>query len=527
MKLPLLITITLLAFTVSAQEPCGEVLFGTDVPTSVYPATFVDDILNASSPCVYINNPTYGVNSITLDNADLIPCAGDTMTGLWVEAPNHEPLCVYTFPDNAASVLGIEFIGNLIVGETGFFIAIVGIPTGGGTFDNYVSIGYIPVNPTYNDTLEIQVCDPDSSGLIITESFITPCGCDSVVTRVYVYEEVTLSIDGPGLICYGDTTALTASPSVSGNYYYNWSTGDSTQSIPLFEEGFYEVTVTSSAGCVFTASHAVGFYPISHLTIEGPETVCIGETIDLIEDSGYAPYLWTLPNGSALSGSEVSFPATDAHTGVYYLRGIDDSGCTVKDSTWIEVEHPVDLPEFPDLESCIGDTLGIYFVQALIDTSTFYEWVNGRGYSYEPNRPWIIKRNWGGTNYIRATTSAGCVSETSFHLSPVRCKTYCDSLLVYFPNAFSPNSNGQNDKYLIGGHCEEVRIKDFLVFDRWGGILFERHDFCPGDSAYAWDGTAGGKLVETGIYAYMAWVTDVVTGKSCLREGGITVLPDR
>ncbi|MCB9285114.1 MAG: gliding motility-associated C-terminal domain-containing protein [Lewinellaceae bacterium] len=527
MKLPLLITITLIACRGLAQDPCGEVLFGTDVPSDVYPTTFLEDILVAGSPCVYNNNPTYGVNSITLDNADLIPCAGDVLSGLWVEAPNHDPLCVYTYPLNAAVVLGTEFLGDLLVGNTGFFIAIVGVPIGGVTVDNYVSIGYIPVNPTYNDTLKIQVCDPDSSGLVVTEHLISQCGCDSVVTRVYYYEEVTLAIDGPEQICYGDTTALTAAPSVSGNYHYSWSTGDTTKTIPLFDEGLYDVTVTNSAGCVYTASHVTGFYPISHLVIEAPQTICIGETIYLIEDSGYDPYLWTLPDGTGLTGSEVGFTATDAHTGVYYLKGIDYSGCVVKDSAWIEVEHPVDLPSFPDIETCIGDTLGIYFSQALIDTSTFYEWVNGRDYSYEPNRPWIIKRNWGGTNYIRATTSAGCVSETSFHLSPVRCKTYCDSILVYFPNAFSPNSNGLNDRYIIGGNCAELLVRDFLVFDRWGGILFEQHDFCPDDPAYGWDGTAGGRIVQAGVYAFMAWVTDVVTGKSCLREGSITVLPDR
>ena len=521
-KIPLLIYI-LFAFSAAAQEPCGEVVFGTDVDPTTYPPNFIEEVLDISSPCVNTPNPTFEVNAITLDNIDLIPCAGDTLTGLWVEAPNHEPLCVYSFPEEAVSVIGPEFIGDILVGDEPFFVAIVGIPIGGSNYDNYVSIGYIPVNPTYDDTLNYITCDPDSSGLVITESYITECGCDSLVTRVYEYEDVSIDFAGPDLICYGDTMDLTANPSINGAYQYQWSTGDSTQTIPVFAEGIYDVTLTSSAGCTYTATHIVGFHPFNYLTIEAPDAVCLGETIDLIEDSGYDAHLWTLPNGNTFSGNDVSFAAKEWHSGVYQLQATDPNGCILRDSVLILVDLPAELPDFPDMEACNEDTLAVYYEEALYDTQTFYEWVNGRGHSYELNHLWIIKRNWRGTNYIRATTGEGCVSEKSFELTVNRCKTFCDSVAVYFPNTFSPNSDGLNDRYLIGGDCDIYRIDKFVIFDRWGGKLFERRDFCPDDPVYAWDGTAGGKKVEPGVYVYLARIIDTVTGKKCMREGGITV----
>jgi gliding motility-associated-like protein len=519
------LTILLLFFQASAQEPpCGVILFGSEVNPNLYPASFIENLMNPASPCVFASNPTYGQNAITLDQPDLVPCAGDTLSGIWVQAPNHEPLCVYTFPPGAISIPGTDFLGSLVIGDQSFFIAIVGVPIGVGALDNFVSTGYIPVNPTYNDTLEVITCDPDSAGFVFTENLQTDCGCDSTVTKVYVYEELSANIAGPDFICFGDTVALSAVPNISGSLDYSWSTGDSAQSIAISEEGLYEVTITSSSGCYFTTSRLIGFYPLNDLEIEGPQNVCIGNNFQLRENSSYHSYVWTLPDSSTVAGSQISFAANESHEGIYTLRAIDSYGCELLELTYLLVEFPVALPEFPDIEACNGDTLSISFAQALEDQSTFYEWVNGRGHSYELNRPWFVKRNWRGTNRIVATTAGGCVSETAFHLEINRCKTDCDSIPIFFPNIITPNYDGANDKFIIEGNCEEILISRLLIFNRWGGLVYERRDFCPGDAGAGWDGTQQGKIVESGVYAYLAWATDLVTGKECRFEGAITVL---
>ena len=78
---------------------------------------------------------------------------------------------------------------------------------------------------------------------------------------------------------------------------------------------------------------------------------------------------------------------------------------------------------------------------------------------------------------------------------------------VYIPNAFSPNSDGFNDYFTVFGAIPNVQqIDHLMIFDRWGGMLFENMDFLPNDESAGWDGKARGKALQTGPYTYWARV---------------------
>lgn len=68
---------------------------------------------------------------------------------------------------------------------------------------------------------------------------------------------------------------------------------------------------------------------------------------------------------------------------------------------------------------------------------------------------------------------------------------------LLIPNAFSPNSDGQNDYFKIPNITDEKLI-DFKVFNRWGTILFRTTDPKQG-----WDGTIKGQLQPVGVYGYV------------------------
>ena len=71
---------------------------------------------------------------------------------------------------------------------------------------------------------------------------------------------------------------------------------------------------------------------------------------------------------------------------------------------------------------------------------------------------------------------------------------YCPSTL-YMPNTFTPNGDGLNDIFIpVGKNISSVHL---MIFDRWGGILFESNDPNVG-----WDGTYQGQLVKNDIYAW-------------------------
>ena len=63
-----------------------------------------------------------------------------------------------------------------------------------------------------------------------------------------------------------------------------------------------------------------------------------------------------------------------------------------------------------------------------------------------------------------------------------------------FPNAFSPNDDGKNDKFMAK-ECENIAEFHAYIFNRWGQKLFEWTD--PTDG---WDGTQNGTPVKEGVY---------------------------
>ena len=79
---------------------------------------------------------------------------------------------------------------------------------------------------------------------------------------------------------------------------------------------------------------------------------------------------------------------------------------------------------------------------------------------------------------------------------PVTEKNDC----FYIPNAFSPNSDGYNDKFEIYGDCP-VTAFELIVFDRWGNYLYRSDDFSAG-----WNGEFRNLLLETGVYTYAVTV---------------------
>ena len=120
---------------------------------------------------------------------------------------------------------------------------------------------------------------------------------------------------------------------------------------------------------------------------------------------------------------------------------------------------------------------------------------------------------------VTATDTAGCVA-TDKILVLVKKER-----LVYIPNTFSPNGDGNNDYFgiLVGKGIEEV--SKFEVYDRWGTKLFEKDNFMPGpntDSQNGWDGTHRGKKMNSGVFVYWALVK-FQDGESILYKGDVTL----
>jgi gliding motility-associated-like protein len=93
---------------------------------------------------------------------------------------------------------------------------------------------------------------------------------------------------------------------------------------------------------------------------------------------------------------------------------------------------------------------------------------------------------------------------------------YIREPVISLPRAFTPDQDGLNDTYQVYGLFIDTIA--FLVFDRWGNIVFSEKELGSG-----WDGTIDGKPAPAGAYVYNVEVTDFA-GRTFKRSGSFLLL---
>ena len=103
----------------------------------------------------------------------------------------------------------------------------------------------------------------------------------------------------------------------------------------------------------------------------------------------------------------------------------------------------------------------------------------------------------------------GSVTVTVVHVA-------CEEPYIFFPNAFTPNGDGHNDKLCL--RARDVTEVYFIIYDRWGGKMFESNsqDEC-------WDGTFNGKELGADVYGYYLRVR-CGNGEVFIKKGNVTIL---
>jgi gliding motility-associated-like protein len=83
------------------------------------------------------------------------------------------------------------------------------------------------------------------------------------------------------------------------------------------------------------------------------------------------------------------------------------------------------------------------------------------------------------------------------------------------PNTFTPNGDGQNDLFRPFPTARFIAKVDFMVFNRWGGLVFETHA-----PSIEWNGkNANGDDVADGVYYYQCKVYEQRVEGVVPREG--------
>lgn len=91
-------------------------------------------------------------------------------------------------------------------------------------------------------------------------------------------------------------------------------------------------------------------------------------------------------------------------------------------------------------------------------------------------------------------------------------------LNVYVPSAFTPDGDGVNDFFFVEGFAIDFNNFEFLIFDRWGTLMYRTIENKP------WDGTYKGELVPQDVYVYRIRLRGLGDKKNNEYEGHFSLL---
>jgi len=296
----------------------------------------------------------------------------------------------------------------------------------------------------------------------------------------------TVTFTGSTNYCTGGNTTITA----SGGDTYLWSNGETTATV-ILTQGTYDVTVTDAIGCTNTDTITITELPnpVADFSVS-PD--CAGQPIPFTNNSSPSTsnYVWDFGNGST---STAPSPAESFSQGGNYTITliVTDGGCADTATQTLEVyDQPIAAFTALPLRAVKDeDTV------AFTNTSTgadLYSWDFGDGGTSNDVEPTHIYSEDGFyTVTLIAANQQGCI-DTATRTNYI--EVY-DKPILWVPNAFSPNGDGENDVfYVYGSGYKEMYL---TIFDRWGTQMFYSENLLGG-----WTGSFDGKVAEQGVYVY-------------------------
>ena len=396
---------------------------------------------------------------------------------------------------------------------------------------------FIP-NPiaTPTSTTLYQVTITDDCG----ESYF-----DDVLVEVFP-ANLNLELGPDQEICEDIPITLDAS---QNNASYLWNTGETSPTIAVQTSGNYSVTVTEpNSPCIAVDNIFIDFPPIPQITLPNDSIICENTTFDITPISLSGNITWS--TGSTGTTLSVSSPGT------YFAETSNTCGTDVDSISLISSPQPIVLLP-SDVDACTGESINLAPLEALGDllwstgsiaeeiivtsTSTISLSANNECGTvsdsiaisfFDPpfillEGPYLFCKgqslniqalDWNGTLQWENNIIADSFSVAQDGMYQVSAFNACgeaieileviaeDCQQFYIPNAFSPNDDGFNDTFYFQDDGNILEIQTLLIFDRWGGLVFQRENFPANDPSLGWNGKKNGATLSSGIYTYYSKV---------------------
>lgn len=288
-------------------------------------------------------------------------------------------------------------------------------------------------------------------------------------------------------------------------FTFSWNTSpvQASATATNLAPGEYTCTISDANGCTRQFSDSLQVpaplqVEIEHIPACGPNSGATSVTLS----GGTAPYQYSWsPNGETTPNLQ------GVQAGSYAVNVQDAKGCSGTDTVQIQTLTVPLVDAGENQEINIGESVVL----------------NGEGstgiYSWDP------------TNHLSCSDClqpmASPLQTTTYTLSitaPNGC-TASDTVQVlvniicgevFVPNAFSPNTDGENDQLCVYGNC--FKTLRFMVFDRWGEKVFDSDSTKP-----CWDGTFRNKTMNSAVFGFYLEGT-LFTGEEIKRKGEINLI---
>lgn len=428
--------------------------------------TYINAFLSASG-CDSTYTINLSVNPTPVVTTTIHLCDGET----------------YILPDGVA------------VGTSGIYD--VTLFTGAGC-DSTISTTVL-VHPVFDITVDAEICDdanyilPD--GLVVNVSgvyisnLLTTKDCDSIITTNLTVHSTYNTILNPE-ICIGETYTFPDGTisGVSGTVNYPY---------------------ISVNGCDSLVTVNLTVHPIPVLTWVIDDIFCLEEGfISLTADPAGGIYSGTGTAGdqfvTSLAGVGGPYTLTYDYT--------DVNGCFNTISVITSVDD--------NYATAWGDTT-IYYGEDIIlysDAGGDYTWSPIEGVECITCPVTTILPPYSTDYIITSVDENGCIASDNAFVTVLPDP----GNILFVPNTFTPNSDGNNDIFFVFGYNLTLVTK-LAVFDRWGELVYIRENVSPYDLSNGWDGTINGKTLNNGVYAYVVEV-QFETGQIFSQMGNVTLI---
>jgi gliding motility-associated-like protein len=315
---------------------------------------------------------------------------------------------------------------------------------------------------------------------IITALINSTCSVDTITSTIILNETISPNINIVSCTSYNAPWGVIYTQ--SGTYF------DYIDSLSTECDSLVQVNVTINGLPNVVANTVPGICGQANGTATAAAT------------GGSGSYVFSWSNGA--TGNSV----TGLAPGNYLVIATDQNGCTA--STQVSVSST----SASGVSLVANDTLLVYGDSVTLQVlgANTYLWAPPEGLSCT-NCPSVIASPLASTIYqVTGVDSSGCG-----YLLNVKLEVEIELNEIFVPDAFSPNSDGINDKVFVRGSIKEF---SFSVFNRWGEMVFRTQNQSQG-----WDGYFRGKELDAGVFVYYLSGTDAV-GNEFNKKGNITLV---